>query len=160
MAASAATFALVTLGLWAELDGEGFWRATGTVAIVAIDGAHACFVLARRRADDPESVQLATTAAVVAAGISATLGVLAATGLADDGPWEPLAIVLVIQLLASALSPLLRRMARDQPMPSAADTPRDMAGELHVIADALDKAASPMAVRELADQLRRLARRA
>jgi hypothetical protein len=51
-------------------------------------------------------------------------------------------------------------MARDQPVPRAADTTRDVAGELHVIADALDEAATPMAVRELADQLRRLARRA
>jgi hypothetical protein len=160
MAASAATFALVSLGMWAEVDGEGFWRTAGTFAIVAIDGAHACFVLARRRADDPEGVQLATAAAVVAAGISGTLGVLAATGLADDGPWEPLAIVLVIQLLATALSLLLRRTARDKPIPSAADTPRDVAGELRLIADELDNAASPGAVRELADQLRHLARRA
>jgi hypothetical protein len=35
-----------------------------------------------------------------------------------------------------------------------------VAGELHVIADALDKAGSPVAVRELANQLRHLARRA
>jgi hypothetical protein len=160
MAASAVTFALVSLGMWAAVEGEGYFRAAGTAAIIAVDGAHACFVLARRRVGDPEGVQVATTVAVVAAGISGTLGVLAATGLADDGPWEPLAIVLVIQLLATALSLLLRRTARDQPIPSAADTPRDVAGELRVIADQLDKAASPLAVRELADQLRHLARRA
>ena len=160
LAASAATFALVSLGMWAETEGDGFWRAAGTVAIVAVDGAHACFVLARRRAGDPEGVQMATTAAVVAAAISGTLGVLAVTGLVDDGPWEPLAIVLVIQLLATTLSLLLRRMAHDRPVPAAADTPRDVAGELHVIADALDNAETPMAVRDLADQLRRLARRA
>jgi hypothetical protein len=160
MAASAAAFALVSLGIWVAIDGEAFWRATGTVAIVAVDGAHACFVLARRRVDDPEAVQLATTGAVVAAAISGTLGILASTGLVDDGPWEPLAIVLVLQLLASALSPLLRRMARNQPIASAADTPRDVPGDLHVIADALDQAASPTEVRELAAQLRRLARRA
>jgi hypothetical protein len=146
--------------MWASVEGEGFFRAAGTAAIIAVDGAHACFVLARRRVGDPEGVQVATTVAVVAAGISGTLGVLAATGLADDGPWEPLAIVLVIQLLATALSLLLRRTARDQPIPSAVDTPRDVAGKLRLIADELDKAASPTAVRELADQLRHLARRA
>jgi hypothetical protein len=164
MTASAVTFGLVSAGVWAGVDGEGFLRVAGTAAIIAVDGAHACFVLARRRPNDPEGVQLATTAAVVAAGISGTFGILAATGLAEGGPWEPLAVVLVIQLLATALSLLLRRTARDQPIKTAdlagADQPRDVAGELHVIADALDKAGSPVAVRELANQLRHLARRA
>jgi hypothetical protein len=164
IAASAVTFGLVALGMWVEVEGEGFLRAAGVAAIVAVDGAHACFVLARRRPNDPEGVQLATTVTVVAAGISGTFGILAATGLAEDGPWEPLAVVLVIQLLATALSLLVRRMARDQPIraadPVGAGPHRDVAGELHVIADALDNAASPVAVRELADQLRHLARRA
>jgi hypothetical protein len=164
LAASAATFALVTAGMWGEVAGEVYWRVAGILAIVAVDGAHACFVLARRRPTDPEGVRVATTAAVVAAGISGTFGVLATAGVAEDGPWEPLAVVLVIQLLATALSLLLRRTARDLPAlaadPLGVGTPRDMAGELHVIADALDKAASPLAVRELAAQLRHLARRA
>ena len=42
---SVLAFALVNLGMWGEIDGAGFWRATGCVAIAALDGAHASFVL-------------------------------------------------------------------------------------------------------------------
>src|SRR4051812_31550323 len=43
VAASGAAFVLVNLGMWAEIDGEGFWRTAGALTIVAVDGAHACF---------------------------------------------------------------------------------------------------------------------
>jgi hypothetical protein len=162
VAASAAAFALVNYGMWVEVDDDLFWRATGVVAIVALDGAHACFVLARRRETDPEAVKLATGVAALAAAISGTFGILAVTGLADDGPWQLLAVVLVIQLLATALAALLRRMARAKPTATAdafgRTGQRDIASELRVIADELDDAKSPAAVHELADRLRRLAR--
>ncbi len=162
--ASAAAFALVNYGMWVGVDGDLFWRATATVAIVALDGAHACFVLARRRATDTEAVKLATAVATLAALISGTFGILAVTGIADEGPWQPLAVVLVIQLLATALAPLLRRPAGEQPTlttdPFGSVTPRDIAGELRAIADELEDARSPAATGELADRLRRLARRA
>jgi hypothetical protein len=162
VAASAAAFALVNYGIWADVDDDLFWQATGVVAIVALDGAHACFVLARRRGTDPGAVELATGVATLAAAISGTFGILAVTGVADDGPWQLLAVVLVIQLLATALAPLLRRMADEQPA-AAADAfrrtgQRDIAGELRVIADELDAAESSAAVHELADRLRGLAR--
>jgi hypothetical protein len=161
VAASAAAFALVNYGMWVEVDDDAFWRATGVVAIAALDGAHACFVLARRRGTDPEAVELATRVAALTAAISGTFGILAVTGLAD-GPWQLLAVVLVIQLLATALAPLLRRMAGEQPTSTADPFGRtrqgDIASELRVIADELDDARSPVAVHELADRLRRLAR--
>lgn len=160
-AASVTAFALVNYGIWVGVDDDVFWRAAGVVAIVALDGAHACFVLARRRATDPAPVKLATGVAALTAAISGTFGILAVTGLADDGPWQLLAVVLVIQLLATALAPLLRRMAGERPT-ATADAFRtrqgDIASELRVIADELDDAKSPAAVHELADRLRRLAR--
>jgi hypothetical protein len=162
VAASAAAFALVNYGMWVEVDDDLFWRVTEVVGIVALDGAHAGFVLARRRGTDPDVVELATGVAVLSAAISGTFGILAVTGLADDGPWQLLAVVLVVQLLATVLAPLLRRTAGEQPT-STADAfgrtgQRDIATELRVIADELDDARSPAAVHELADRLRRLAR--
>jgi hypothetical protein len=163
VAASAAALALVNFGMWAEVDDDLFWRVTGVLAIVAVDGAHACFVLAGRRGTDPAAVELATGVAALAAAVSGTFGILAVTGLADGGPWELLAVVLVVQLLATVLAPLFRRMAGEQPTstadPFGRTRQRDIASELRLIADELDDAKSPAAVHELADRLRRLARR-
>jgi hypothetical protein len=162
VAASAAAFALVNYGMWSDVDGDAFWRVTGIAAIVALDGAHACFVLDRRRSTDSPAVGLATSVAVLTAALSGTFGILAVTGLADDGPWQLLAVVLVVQLLATALAPIIRRMAAERPAPAAGvpGTTRqpDIAGELRSIADELDAAGSPAVVHELADRLRRLAR--
>jgi hypothetical protein len=162
VAASTTAFVLVNYGMWADADDDLFWRVTGIVAIVALDGAHACSVLANRRTTDPEPVQLTTRVAAVSAAITGTFGILAVTG-ASDGPWQLLAVVLVIQLLATALAPLLRRMAADRPIPPpdafGRAAPRDIATQLHTIADQLEDANSPAAVHELADQLRQLARR-
>jgi hypothetical protein len=162
LAASAAAFALVNYGMWADVDDDLFWRVTGVVAIVAVDGAHACFVLAGRRATDPAAVEFATVVAALAAAVSGTFGILAVTGIADGGPWELLAVVLVVQLLATVLAPLFRRMAGEQATATAdafgRARQRDIAGELRLIADELDDAKSPAAVHELADRLRRLAR--
>jgi hypothetical protein len=155
--ASAATFALVNIGLWADVEGDVFWRVTAVLAIVALDGAHACFVLTRRRRTDPDPAELATRVAAVASAISATLGISAVSGA--DGPWQLLAVVLVVQLLATALAPILRRMDADRP--ASVTAPRSIAGELQAIADQLDAAAhSEAAVHRLADQLRGVARRA
>src|SRR3954451_4491719 len=162
LAASIAAFAMVTYGIWAEGDSEGFWRTAGVLAIVAVDGAHASFVLARQRPADPPAARTATVITVLASAISATLGVLAVTGAAQGDNWELLAVVLVIQLLGTALAPVLRRLdpvrqpEHDVLAPgSAAGIP----GELRAIADALDAAAPPGAVRDQAERLRNLARR-
>lgn len=162
LGASGAAFALVTYGIWAEVGTDSFWQAVGAVGILALDGAHAAFVLARRRRADSPGTELATTVAVTAAAVSGTLGILAVLELVD-GPWQPLAVILVVQLLATAAAPLLRRLAPEQTAPSADlfenRDGRSIAHELRAIADDLDHATTPDAVRDQADRLRHLARR-
>jgi hypothetical protein len=162
IAASVAAFVMVTLGIWTDIDSDGFWRTTGVLGIVALDGAHAGFVLARRRAADSQATETATTVTVLAATLSGALGILAVTDLVESDNWEVLAVVLVVQLAGTALAPVLRRLGEGgtAPEPALRGDPTDIAAELRAIADALEKAPSPSAVRVEADRLRRLARQA
>jgi hypothetical protein len=99
--------ACVLIGMWPELDNEAYWRATGCLAIGALEGAHASFVLAWRRDDDARSAVAATRVAVVAAAISCVMGVAPTAGLTSDSIdaeayAELLGAVLVVQLVATA----------------------------------------------------------
>lgn len=122
IAAADLSFVLVTIAIWAEIDGETFWRVTGSIAIVALETAHASFVISRMRDDDPPSVQGAGRIAVALAAVSGVMGIAPIAGVTpgDDG-WtlygELLGIVLVGQLLCTALAPLLRRLHRTAECP-------------------------------------------
>jgi hypothetical protein len=160
-------FALVLIGMWPELDSGGFWRVTGCLAIGALEGAHASFVLARRRDDDRSSVVTATRVAVAAAAVSGVMGVLPTAGAPSDSIGgaayaQLLGVVLVIQLVSTAVAPLLRRLGTGEPRPSEpALTPAArIADEIAAAADRIERIAAHPAVSEECERLRRLPRAA
>jgi hypothetical protein len=166
-ALSLLAFVLVLVGMWPELDSETFWRITGCVAIGALEGAHASFVLSRRRDDDPAGAVTATRVAVVAAAISSVMGILPAAGATSEsidaeGYAQILGVVLVIQLVATAVAPLLRRLGTDAARPAAAAlSPADrLADEIAAAADRIERIAAHPQVSDECERLRRLARTA
>jgi hypothetical protein len=167
VAADILAFALVTVGMWAEIDGETFWRFTGCVSIVAIEAAHVAFVLSRLRASDAAVVMTVTRVAVVLAVISGAMGVAPLAGvLSPDGDYvlygEILGVVLVGQLLCTALAPLLRRLDASAERP-AVDVPsneQSLARELVAVAERLERLGADPHVRAECERLRRLARTA
>jgi hypothetical protein len=160
-------FTLVSVGMWAEIDGETFWRVTGCVSIVALESAHISFVLSRLRASDPAVVATVTRAAVGLAAISGAMGVAPLAGLLpDDGDFmaygEILGVVLVGQLLCTALAPLLRRLRAGDEHP-AIEVPapsQSLASELFAVAERLERLGAGPHVRAECERLRRLARTA
>jgi hypothetical protein len=165
VAAAAATFVLVTVGMWAELDGEGFWRATASIAVVSIELAHVSFVRSRLRRGDPPSVVLVTRVAIALALVSGLMGVAPLAGIIDDGGdvgpyWELLGVVLIGQLLCTALAPLLRRLHVGAERPAVAvPTPGErLAQELVAVAERLERLDAGPQVRAECERLRRLAR--
>jgi hypothetical protein len=160
-------FVLVTVGMWAEIDGETFWRATACVSIVALESAHIAFVLSRLRASDPPGVATVTRAAVGLAAISGAMGVAPLAGLLpDDGDFtaygEILGVVLVGQLLCTALAPLLRRLQATAERP-AIEVPapqQSLASELFAVAERLERLGAGPHVSAECERLRRLARTA
>jgi hypothetical protein len=167
VAAVALSFVLVTVGMWAEIDGGTFWRITGCVSIVAIEAAHVAFVLSRLRASDAPLVMTVTRVAVGLAVISGAMGVAPLTGvLSTEGDYtlygEILGVVLVGQLLTTALAPLLRRLDAGAERP-AVDVPHpepSLAHELVAVAERLERLGADPQLRAECERLRRLARTA
>jgi hypothetical protein len=165
--AVAGAFVLVTVGMWAEIEGGTFWRVTGCVSIVAIEAAHVAFVLSRLRASDAPAVTSVTRAAVALAVISGAMGVAPVAGvLTDDDSFvlyaEILGVVLVGQLLCTALAPLLRRLRASAERP-AVDVPgaeQSLARELVAVAERLERLGAGPHVHAECERLRRLARTA
>jgi hypothetical protein len=159
------TFVLVLVGLWPEIDDDAFWRVTGGCAIVGLEGAHASFVLSRRRDGDPRGAVVSTRVAVVAAAISGVMGIAALTGLFDDvdvgGYAQALGIVLVVQLVATAIAPLLRKLggppARTEAPLTAAER---LAEDIAATADRIERLAGHPQVSDECERLRALARAA
>jgi hypothetical protein len=160
-------FVLVTIGLWGEIDGETFWRFTACVSIVALEASHIAFVLSRLRRSDPASVAAVTRAAVALAAISGAMGVAPLAGLLpDDGDFTAygsiLGVILVGQLLCTALAPLLRRLGESAERP-VVDVPapqQTLAGELFAVAERLERLGAGPQVSAECERLRRLARTA
>jgi hypothetical protein len=165
VAAAAAAFVLVSVGMWAELDGEAFWRVTGVVAILALESAHVAFIWSRLRPSDPTGVARVTRAAMGLAVVSAAMGIAPVAGLegGDEAVYfEILGVVLVGQLLCTALAPLLRRLSAGAERPVVAvPTERErLVTELMSVAERLERLDAGPHVDAECERLRRLARSA
>jgi hypothetical protein len=167
VAAAAATFVLVSIGMWAEVDGEGFWRVTAIVAILALESAHVAFIRSRVRPHDPPSVVRVTRAAIGLALVSAAMGIAPIAGIVSEGGdetlyFEVLGVVLVGQLLCTVLAPLLRRLSTGAERPVVAvPTERErLVVELRAVAERLERLDAGPQVQAECERLRRLARSA
>ena len=165
VAAAATTFVLVSIGMWAEVDGEGFWRVTAIVAILALESAHVAFIGSRMRPDDPASVVRVTRAAIGLALVSAAMGSAPIAGLEGGDEtlyFEVLGVVLVGQLLCTVLAPLLRRLSAGAERPAVAvPTERErLVSELTAVAERLERLDAGPQVQAECERLRRLARSA
>ena len=161
---ASAAFVLISVGMWTELDSELFWRVTGIVAIAALESAHVAFVWSRLRPGDPPSVKRVTRAAIGLAVVSGAMGIAPLAGLEGDETlyFEVLGVVLVGQLLCTALAPLMRRLQAGAERPAiAVPTERErLANELTAVAERLERLDAGPQVNAECERLRRLARTA
>ncbi len=118
--AAPAGFALIVIGLWAEIDRAAYGKALGTVLIVAAVSTVACVLslaeLARRyRRMFPVAVTLA-----VVLGTATVAGIW----VGFPGGWYPRAVGVVAVLFAAAVVsvPILHRASRGEPRTAAATT--------------------------------------
>ena len=163
-------FALLTLALWSENQVDIVWRIGAVCGILALEGAHACQLHGSARGSTTAFVRLAATAGSAAAAVSAAIGLAAVSGLADTHDAalvrtgiRLLAMLLIVQIATTALVPMLRPgddpVTRPGTIGEAPPSTETRAEELLAIADRLEQAASPSAVRSECTRLRDLARR-
>ena len=164
---SVAAYVLLVAALWIE-DAEGLWRAFGIAGLGALWSSHASLVVRALRPADAPLLRRLTVLSIVTLGIDTVVGVVALLGLLEDVDGEPfarvLAALLVITVLATALPPVLRRMAASRPRPAAGvpDWPRPPAGglaaEVAEVAERLAGMELPPQARAEVARLRDLAR--
>jgi hypothetical protein len=115
MAVSAASFLLLLAGLWIEDSSDGLWRWTGSLAVLTLMLSHASLVSGGLRSTDSQAVRLLATAAIGFAVIDAFSGILAISGAVDDideGWGRLMAVFVILVLLTTALTPIVRRFQR------------------------------------------------
>jgi hypothetical protein len=123
--AASASFVLLLMGLWTNMDdwgSEGIWRTFGCVAVLGIAGSHACAMLGAARSSDTDAIRMLTTTAMGLGAFDALALILPIAGLMDDidDPWPRIVgASLVLLVLTSVLPPILRKMQPATVTPSA-----------------------------------------
>jgi hypothetical protein len=113
--ASAASFLLLLAGIWIDDYSDTLWRWTGSVAVIALMLSHASLVSGGLRSTDSQSVRMLATAAIGFAVVDAMSGILAISGAVDDiedGWAQLMAVFVILLLLTTALTPIVRRLQR------------------------------------------------
>ena len=156
VAATALAFAGLTVALWAEPEREWFWRPVLCLSIAALEGAHASFALARRRVADRPATVAAARIALVGTAASAVLTLVPAAIPLDppddqvEAYGKLLGAVLVVQLAATVVASLLRRLvggAPERPLLAAEDPADRLRREVVAAADRIERLTGDTRVR-------------
>jgi hypothetical protein len=163
-ATAAVGFLLVLLVLWLEDPGDGLARTWGVVTIAALVCSHAAIVLRGTRATDTRAISALIAGSILLAALDGTVGALATAGAVDVDEDDPgarwMAVTVVLLLLTTGLSPILRRLGRTtEPLPQAWDGGGEsLAHAVVAAADRIERLDDPAAVRAECRRLRELAR--
>jgi hypothetical protein len=118
LAAAGLTLSLVLV--WSESNSERSWKVLAVLVAFGGAAAQASGTTARRRADDPRSVQLLYLGALAGGILLAALISLAAwQEIEDEGFYRFLGALAVAEVLAVVLQPILRRTTGRPPAPAA-----------------------------------------
>jgi hypothetical protein len=104
---------LALLLIWFESvdDNEAVLKLWGIATVAAVVASHVALLLARARDDDGSAVSTTLMLTVATSSLLGTLVALAIVGEWDDGDWwRALGSLAVLDLLGTALVPILRKL--------------------------------------------------
>src|SRR4029079_13827517 len=109
--------------VWINSDDSAPWKSYVCVIAVAVALAQIAGMLGRGRASAPPSIHVLIWAAGIFAVTVAAMAILAALAeISDAGYYQLFGVVVVLNVLAIALQPVVRRLG--SPAPSAGDGER------------------------------------
>lgn len=138
VAVSAVAFLLLLGALWTEdADSEALWRWWGAATLTAFACSHASLMAGSFRESDGAAVRLLGITSIALATLDSGIGILAIAEAFEDveeGAAQGLAVLVILMLLTTALTPIVRRLQRQGPgaspaaaasaAPAAATAPR------------------------------------
>ena len=120
---------LLIVGMWPEIDSEGYWRTTITFVVFAIAFAHAFLLVLPELDDKHKWVQLAS---LVSIGALALLIVVAVWGeIRDEVYCRLLAVVAIIVGLETLVVPILMKSRKGNSQERKSLVLKSMGGEMY-----------------------------
>ena len=107
--ASGLALALALVGIWGELDGDGFYRAFGTVAVVAAAMAYASLALLVRPRHAAVRGILVATLGTLAVTAAMTIALILGADVEGDGYFRLLGSFAILTVFGTIVAPLLNR---------------------------------------------------
>ena len=110
----------VVWGNWDEGPSDAVWKSLVTLVVFAAALSQTAAMSSRRRAEDPGSVDILYLVSIALAFVVAGLASLAAwSEIEESGFYRVLGALVVANVLAVVVQPVLRRMAAVPPPPAA-----------------------------------------
>ena len=113
---SALAFVVELWPVWVNSDDSAPWKSYVCVIALAVALAQIAGMLGRRRASDPPSIGVLIWAAGICAVALAAMAILAALAeISEAGYYQLFGVVVVLNVLAIALQPAVRRLGTPAP---------------------------------------------
>ena len=110
---AAVSAAMLIVGVWAEIDSEGYWKATAICSVFAIAFAHSLALLAVELRPTYSWLRIGTGINIFA--LAALISVMILVEIDDEGVFKLVAVLAILAALETLVIPILGRLAKVAP---------------------------------------------
>jgi hypothetical protein len=102
--------AMLIIGVWTEMDSEGYWKTTAILSVFAIAFAHSLALLAVRLRPTHSWLQLGTAINIFA--LAAIISGMIVGEIDDEGVFKFVAVLAILAALETLVIPILGGLAK------------------------------------------------
>ena len=110
---AALSAAMLIVGLWAEVDSEGYWKTTAVCSVFSMAFAHSLALLAVKLRPTHTWLQLGTGINIFA--LASLLSVIILAEIDDEGVFKIVAVLAILAALETLVIPILSRLSKVAP---------------------------------------------
>lgn len=108
---------MVLVGMWSDLDSEGYWKTVVLVSIFALATVHVCLLSVARLADRFSWVLFITYQVIY--GLAVLLSILIIWEVDNEGMYRFVLAVSIVDAALTLVIPLLHRISKTDEKPTA-----------------------------------------